>query len=90
MQNVADSDATRGKRPRHQKATMAVGRFTFSTHQADATLRHIVLQTIETGLKRGRSRHRFIIGDALTVETCVARPAAQGFTIDEIRNTGAL
>ncbi len=67
---------------------MAVERLAFSTHQADAMLRHIGLQTVETGLKHGRSRHRFIIGDAVTIEACTARPAAEGFAVGEIRETG--
>ncbi len=87
MQNVADSDAARSERSRHQKATMAIERLTLGAHQANAMLRHIVLQTVETGLERGRSRHRLIIGDAVTIEIGIARPAAEGFTMAKIGDT---
>ncbi len=90
MQDVADSDAARSERSRHQKATMAVERLTLGAHQATAMVRQIVLQTVETGLERGRSRHRLIVGTAVTIKTGIARPAAEGFTIAEIGNAVGL
>ena len=62
-QNVADRTAAPRQRPADQQAAVAVERLALRAHQAQAMLRHLGDDAIETGVKLGGGGHRLIVGD---------------------------
>ena len=53
-QDMADGKTALRQRAAHQQAAVAVERLALGTHQADAVVRHLAHDPIDTGVKIGR------------------------------------
>src|ERR1700683_2296954 len=87
---MADGASAVGERARYQQTAMTIERLPFGTHQANAVPLRDCQQSVQADSKLWLPRHLLIVGNAVAIESGVARTAAQRFAERHVEYAFAL
>src|SRR5262249_57606368 len=84
--DMAERQSALGERPADQQAAMAVERLPLGAKQAHAMARYFIHHPLEIGRKPRPGGHGLVVGDAVAIESWIARAAAESVPERDIRD----